>query len=74
MAYALYTVSDRTVKEFNTTALIYTVPIVLYGIGRYLFLVYCRRAGEDPAAVLIRDSSLIVAVLVWLGLTYYLIG
>lgn len=69
LAYALYTVAERTVHEFNTTALIYTVPVVMYGLGRYLFLVYCRRAGEDPAAVLMKDASLIAAILFWLGLT-----
>ncbi|MBU0755791.1 MAG: decaprenyl-phosphate phosphoribosyltransferase [Planctomycetes bacterium] len=70
LAYALYTVSERTLKAFNTTALIYTVPVVMYGISRYLFLVYRRKYGEDPAAVLIRDPGMILAVLIWLGLSF----
>ncbi|MFH2001704.1 MAG: decaprenyl-phosphate phosphoribosyltransferase [Planctomycetota bacterium] len=69
-AYALYTVSERTLHEFNTTHLIYTVPVVMYGISRYLYLVYCRGTGEDPAAVLVRDPGMIVAILLWLGLSF----
>jgi hypothetical protein len=70
MTYALYTVSGRTLREFGTTHLMYTVPLVMYGIGRYLFLVYRRRLGEDPAALLLKDSGMIIAVLLWLGLTF----
>ena len=68
LAYALYTVAERTMKEFKTAALIYTVPVVMYGISRYLFLVYRRRAGEDPAAVLIRDPGMIIVILIWSAL------
>lgn len=70
MAYALYTVSERTITEFHTTHLIYTVPLVMYGIGRYLFLVYRESAGEDPAATLTKDPGVIITVLLWLGMTY----
>lgn len=69
-AYALYTVSERTMNQFNTTDLIYTVPVVMYGISRYLYLVYCRQTGEDPAAVLIKDTGMIVAILLWLGISF----
>jgi 4-hydroxybenzoate polyprenyltransferase len=73
MAYALYTVSDRTIAVFHTTHLIYTVPLVMYGMGRYLFLVYRKNVGEDPAATLIKDPGLIIAVLLWLAMTYILL-
>jgi 4-hydroxybenzoate polyprenyltransferase len=68
MTYALYTVSERTVLHFHTTDLIYTVPAVMYGIGRYLFLVYQRNAGEDPAAVLVRDVGMIAAIAIWFSI------
>ena len=70
MTYALYTVSERTLRAFGTSALIYTVPLVMYGIGRYLFLVYRRNLGEDPARLLLKDSGMIIAVLLWLGLAF----
>jgi len=70
LTYALYTVSERTVRAFGTTNLVYTVPLVLYGLGRYLFLVYRRREGEDPASLLLRDVGLIAAVLLWMGVSF----
>ena len=70
MTYALYTVSDRTLHEFGTRDLMYTLPLVMYGLGRYLFLVYRRRLGEDPAALLMKDSGMIIAILLWLGMTF----
>ncbi len=73
MTYALYTVSERTIHEFGTTDLIFTIPVVLYGIGRYLFLVYRRRAGEDPAAILLKDSGMIISVLLWFGLAFLIL-
>lgn len=70
IAYALYTVSERTLAVLGTTNLIYTLPVVMYGICRYLFLVYRRRAGEDPAAVLLKDFGMITAILVWLAMAF----
>ena len=45
----------------------------MYGIGRYLFLVYRRREGEDPAALLLRDRGLVAAVLLWMGMTFVIL-
>jgi hypothetical protein len=45
----------------------YTVPIVTYGVFRYLFLVYRKSEGGDPARLLFRDVPLIVS-----GLCYAL--
>jgi len=40
ISYALYTMSEETVKKFGTTDLKYTIPLVLFGIFRYLYLEY----------------------------------
>jgi len=66
MAYTLYTVAERTVAAFHTTYLIYTVPVVMYGICRYLFLVYTRDRGEDPAILFLRDRGLLLAIVIWI--------
>ena len=42
-----------------------TVPIVIYGIMRYLLLVYEKNEGESPAKVLLFDKPLLATVLVW---------
>lgn len=65
ISYTLYTISDDTVRKFQTDKLILTVPFVLYGVFRYLYLVYRRQAGENPARLLLTDSPLLASVFLW---------
>lgn len=67
MSYCLYTISDRTVHELGTDKLMYTIPFVIYGIFRYLYLVHQREAGEAPDRVLLTDAPLLVNVLLYAG-------
>jgi 4-hydroxybenzoate polyprenyltransferase len=60
MAYTLYTVQGST----GNHRLIVTVPLVLYGIFRYLYLVYMRMEGGSPEEVLLRDRHMLGTVLV----------
>jgi hypothetical protein len=66
MSYTLYTVSERTVHEFGTPHLIYTVPFVLYGIFRYLYLVHKKEEGGDPAKIVLTDKPLLFNVILWI--------
>jgi 4-hydroxybenzoate polyprenyltransferase len=66
MSYSLYTVSDHAREFFHTNKFIYTVPIVMYGIFRYIYLDEKQRTAENPVSVLLRDPWLIVTVVVWL--------
>ena len=59
-SYALYTVSDRTVKMFGTDDLILTTPFVLYGVFRYLYLLHKKNLGESPTDVVLSDIPMIV--------------
>lgn len=61
LTYALYTVSPDTVRTHGTDKLMFTVPFVTYGVFRYLFLVYRRSEGGDPARLLFGDAPLIVS-------------
>lgn len=65
MSYALYTVSEETVRKFHTRALLLTLPFVLYGIFRYLYLVYHRSEGGDPTQTLLSDRPTLVNVVLW---------
>lgn len=73
LSYSLYTVSPETVKTHGTDRLMYTVPIVTYGVFRYLFLVYRRSEGGDPARLLFRDIPLMVSGLAYGGLILFLL-
>jgi 4-hydroxybenzoate polyprenyltransferase len=65
-AYALYTMSPETVAKFHTSLLPATLPFVLYGIFRYLYLLYHRRLGGNPSEVVVHDRALLVNALLWL--------
>jgi 4-hydroxybenzoate polyprenyltransferase len=69
VAYCLYTVSPETEALHGTRNLIYTVPFVLYGMYRYLYLLHRRAGGGDPSMELLRDGHLAVAVAGWLATT-----
>jgi 4-hydroxybenzoate polyprenyltransferase len=71
MTYALYTVAEETVQGLGTTGIIYTLPVVLFGMGRYIFLVYRRKAGEDPAADILKDPGVVLAVVLWLAIAFF---
>lgn len=65
VSYALYTVSQETVQRFHTDRLLLTLPFVLYGIFRYLYLVYHKNSGGDPSRALVGDGPLLADVLLW---------
>jgi 4-hydroxybenzoate polyprenyltransferase len=73
MSYALYTVNADTVEKFGTTNLIYTVPFILYGVFRYLFLIHSRQKGGDPAKVLMTDLPMVINILAWLSTCVYMV-
>jgi len=66
VSYALYTVSPEVIRKFHTDRLIFTVPFVLYGIFRYLYLVHQRSLGDNPTQVFFTDVPLLVGIMIWL--------
>ena len=73
ITYALYTVADDTVDRFGSGHLVYTVPFVLYGIFRYLYLGYSRQQGEDPAHTVSSDWPLLVNCALWAASVFLII-
>ncbi|MFH0997888.1 MAG: decaprenyl-phosphate phosphoribosyltransferase [Pseudomonadota bacterium] len=65
ITYSLYTVAPETVKQHNTDKLIYTSPVVMYGLFRYLYLLYQRKQGEDPVTDLFHDRQILLTLLTW---------
>jgi 4-hydroxybenzoate polyprenyltransferase len=65
MSYALYTVSEVTVRQFNTEGLLLTLPFVLFGIFRYLYLVYHKQRGGDPTQTLLSDPQVVLTLFLW---------
>jgi 4-hydroxybenzoate polyprenyltransferase len=66
ISYTIYTVNAATVDKFGTDKLVYTVPFVVYGVFRYLYLVYRRQRGGSPSEVLLTDLPTLVNVGLWM--------
>src|SRR2546426_1051126 len=73
MSYALYTLSPDVRAKFPGKRLELTIPFVLFGIFRYLFLVHQKERGGDPARVLVSDPVLISVVLMWAAVVILII-
>jgi 4-hydroxybenzoate polyprenyltransferase len=65
MAYVLYTMATETHVRLGTARLPLTIPFVLYGIFRYLYLLYRRDLGGNPSEHLLTDRALLLDVALW---------
>ena len=69
ISFGLYTVSDQTIRTQGTSNLIYTLPLVIYGIFRYLFLLHRHGKGTDTAKDLFTDRHLLLTGSFWVAMT-----
>ncbi len=67
LAYAIYTVAPGTVSKFHTPSLVYTIPFVVYGVFRYLYLIWEREQGGSPSRTFYRDLPILLTTLGWLA-------
>ena len=74
LAYALYTVAPDTVAKVGSEGLLVTVPIVLYGLFRYLYLLHRHELGGSPTRALLTDRPLLVCVVIWLAVAAVVIN
>lgn len=91
LAYALFTflqapifARPRLIYFFDHLSLPFTqakylmatVPVVIYGVMRYLYIIYEKKEGESPERVLLTDRPLLITVVLWMvmviGIIYYL--
>ena len=68
MSYVAYVTDSQTIARFQTDRLVYTVPLVVYGIFRYYHLTYNRAMGGDPTRIFLRDRYTGLTALLWLVL------
>jgi 4-hydroxybenzoate polyprenyltransferase len=75
ITYALYTRADETILRVGSRGMLITIPFVVYGVFRYLFLIHRRQAGGDPVQILFHDRPTLLNLLLWIitvGLVIYL--
>ena len=65
VSYCLYTLSPETVSKFNTRNLIFTVPFVIYGIFRYLYLIHGKYEDGIPEKIVLKDIPLQSCLVLW---------
>jgi len=73
ISYSIYTIWPETVRKFGTDRLVYTVPFVVYGLFRYLYLVYRKNIGGNPSEVLYRDRPILATLVLWVAAMFVLI-
>ncbi len=65
LSYILYTYSDQTMHKFPSHLMPLTLPFVLYGIFRYLYLIYRKSEGGEPELLMVKDLPLLVDIALW---------
>jgi 4-hydroxybenzoate polyprenyltransferase len=74
VAYSLYAVDPETAARLGTNHLVWTVPLVLFGIFRFLFLLYVRPGAKSPTDAILTDLPFLANLALWgalvLGLVY----
>ncbi|MDY7010029.1 MAG: decaprenyl-phosphate phosphoribosyltransferase [Planctomycetota bacterium] len=65
LTYSLYCLAPATVERIGSSHLIWTIPLVVYGMFRYYCLTLSA-GGDDPVGVLIRDKVLWLVAAAWL--------
>jgi len=71
VAYALYAFSPEVADKLGTKWMGLTIPFVVFGIFRYLYLVYQRHEGQNPTALLLRDRPTLVNLALWAAVSLF---
>jgi len=71
VTYMLYAFQSETARTH--AGLLWTVPFVIYGMFRYLFLVYVWGQGENPESLILKDPHLLGSLVLWGGLAVFLL-
>jgi len=66
IAYALYTMSEETIDRIGGNGMVFTIPFVLYGIFRYLYIVHEKGGYGNPESIVISDKPLLLDILLWM--------
>ena len=72
LSYALYTRDPSVIQRIGTNALMYTVPLVAYGLFRYTYLLWDKGDG-DPTDLILHDWSMLIDIAVWVLAIIFLI-
>ena len=73
LSYAFYAIDTVTTDKFGSGGLVYSIPFVLFGLFRYIYLLYCENKGSNPEELAVKDWGIIFAVFGWIAVVVYVI-
>jgi len=73
VSYAIYTIWPGTVAKIGGTGLVYTIPFVVYGVFRYLYLMFAAGGGGQPSRALVSDLPLAINIILWVLVVAFVI-
>jgi 4-hydroxybenzoate polyprenyltransferase len=65
--YCLYSVRGASASDVLSEKMMFTIPLVTYGIFRYMYLIYHKKNGGSPTALLLEDLPLLSCTILWLA-------
>ncbi len=69
MSYGIYAIESKTATQYRS--LIFTVPFVVLGVLRYLFIAFAQNDGGEPETILLTDPQIIASVVLFLVAAVY---
>ena len=73
LGYSLYTLSPETVANHGNANMQFTIPFVIFGIFRYLYLVYLKGEGLQPEKLLIKDIPFLLNMILYVACVFFII-
>jgi len=73
ISYIMYVLSPDVQQKFHTNNLFFTVPFVVFGIFRYLFLAYSKGEGESPSDIIYSDLPFTLNIVLWVSVFVFLV-
>lgn len=67
--YGLYAISPDIISRIGSTNMAYTIPFVIYGIFRYLYVTHANKSGGDPGEILLTDIPLLIDIILWISVS-----
>lgn len=71
--YSLFTVSPYVVQTYGSQALVLSVPMLLYAVFRFVFLVRQQNMGGEPTKMFVTDKPMLINGLLWFAVCIYAI-
>jgi len=71
VSYSLYCIDTVHTLAADPSSMKFTIPFVIYGLLRYLYLVYRKEEGGNPTEVLLTDKPLLVNGILWLAVVFW---